>query len=139
MRKRKIKITTKDEIKNAILEAYEKIEMNKQKNNLSSDFIKTPLILFFRIISVFCAIFGILFIVTLITMFRENKILNITDAIISIVFMAIVFVLVILFSIYFSKISKEIKVEKDVQYLLTYFSAVVSLLALIISFVGLIK
>ncbi|MFA5603996.1 MAG: hypothetical protein WDA12_04040 [Bacilli bacterium] len=138
-KKRKLDYDIKSEVKKAILEAYKEIDLNKSKNSLSNDFIKTPLVWFFRIIGIIFLLTSFMFIGTFVKLLVDNKIIDIWMGFNYFIVILSFFMLSILFSVYFIKIAKELKREFDAQYLLAYFSAIVSLSALVISLVSLFK
>jgi hypothetical protein len=137
--KEKFELSSNDKllIKEAIVEAYKEIEKNKNCGRDSSEFLKFPMDgILYVLTSIFAfltLVFGIGVLYVPITM--GFNLTNIITMIIS--FIATLFFL--LFTMLTWRARKEFIKETDKNYVVAFFSAFTSLLAIVIALISIIK
>ena len=137
--KKDTKNLTKKDIIEAFVTASEIIEKKKEKDSFASDFLKYPIVVSFRTLSVVLGILAISVIGTFVVMIKDNKITDWTNGISIFLLLISLFLLLVIFVIYCWKVSTEIKKEKDKNFIISYFSAIIVIVALIISIMAYLK
>lgn len=128
-----------NQIKEAIVSAYNEMNLKNQKESFTDDSLKMIICIPLKLIVFLFIIIGVLIIISVYEMFFSEKIFGFLEKI-------IVFLIGLSFwgtsnvlAIYLNEICNELKKEKDSQYILAYFNAVIAFLALIISCISLFK
>ncbi|MDR3540672.1 MAG: hypothetical protein P4L69_06830 [Desulfosporosinus sp.] len=127
----------KNVIKEIIIEAYKEIEEQKRIKHTPTEFLKLPLSLIFESLKVILGLLAFAFLLVPIFLISTKgfNIANCFQGAISISIAA----LCGLFALVFHKTGNEVEKETDKYYIVAYFSAIVSLVALVVALIGLFK
>lgn len=130
-------IIDKQILKDAIIEAYKEIDDENNKKHLPTEALKLPMDIIFFMLTF---IPGVLAVVFLITIFYIPITQGWSIQICLMSFLSFLFFLFcIIFCIYFWKTRAEILKEKNKNYIVAYFSAVTSFVALIVALISILK
>lgn len=126
----------KETIKEAIFECHHKIRKEQDQMHEPTEFLKIPLELMFGAIGIILSFFAIMFPIALFLMWGDvmgsNRALYI-------LFVVMITLLCGVFAILSFNTGRELKYETDKNYIVSYFSAIVSFTALIISLISILK
>lgn len=127
----------KNFIKEIIVESYKEVEEQRRLKHTPTEFLKLPLNLIFVTLVVVLGFLSIVFLIVPIPLIYTMgwSPVNVASGMISIS----IAIICGIFALVCYKTNKEVEKETDRYYIVAYFSAIVSLVALVIALIGLLR